>query len=121
MVAPYKKGVRLEYAARDMLQDLGFWVVRSAGSRGLFDIYGIKDGFVLGVQCKYSKKIKFATIVDMLKTWQLYHVYPVFVFREDRKTILYDVVMRCEVVDMRRIKKYIMQLYDQWKNPYTSL
>ena len=58
MVQPYKKGVRLEYAVRDMLQDLGFWVVRSAGSRGLFDIYGIKDGFVLGVQCKYCGHVK---------------------------------------------------------------
>ena len=117
MVSAYIKGVRLEYAIRDVLSDLGFWVIRSAGSRGLFDIYAIKDGFVLGVQCKYGKRLKFATYVDMLKALQMFKVYPVFVYRENRKTYLYDVVMRETVESMQKIRKYILKLYEQWKNP----
>lgn len=116
MATPYERGRQLEYRVRDLLQSLGFWVVRSAGSRGLFDVYAVKNGFVLGVQCKIGNRFRLATLIDMLNVWKEYHIYPVLICKDKGKLILHDFVMRVCVKDARCIKKYLLDLYEQWKN-----
>lgn len=58
----YKRGVALEYDIVHLLRSHGWEVQRSAGSRGLFDVVGVKKGrrnwdtfyFCFG-QCKRKK------------------------------------------------------------------
>ena len=54
---PYPKGRRLEYKVRDFFERLGFYVVRSAGSKGDFDLIAIKDGECIGIQVKSGDKL----------------------------------------------------------------
>lgn len=48
----YDAGRRFEWAARDHLQALGFWVTRAAGSKTKVDLIAVRTGEVLFVQCK---------------------------------------------------------------------
>ena len=52
MTNHYAKGTRLERAARHSLEDDGYDVIRSAGSKSKVDIIAIKAGELLFVQCK---------------------------------------------------------------------
>jgi Holliday junction resolvase len=48
----YKKGRAFEYATRNVLRGLGYFVLRSPQSRSPLDLVAIKPGTVLMVQCK---------------------------------------------------------------------
>lgn len=52
----YKKGRRFEYRVRDFLEDNGYFVIRSAGSKGIVDLAAFKFGEVLFVQSKGNSK-----------------------------------------------------------------
>ena len=49
-VRPYIKGRRFEYKVMSFFEKLGFYVIRSAGSKGDFDIIAIRDGKTYGIQ-----------------------------------------------------------------------
>jgi Holliday junction resolvase len=53
-VSKYSDGYRLECAARDVLRDNGYEVIRSAGSKGAADLVCFKQGEALFVQAKKS-------------------------------------------------------------------
>ncbi|MEM1820965.1 MAG: hypothetical protein QXU64_05185 [Thermofilaceae archaeon] len=56
-MSSYKKGAKLEYKVRDLLARRGYFVVRSAGSRGPFDLVALKKGEVLLVQCRADGRV----------------------------------------------------------------
>lgn len=49
----YDKGARAERRAREELEEAGWLVVRSAGSKGLYDLWALK---ILLVQVKSTEK-----------------------------------------------------------------
>lgn len=48
----YKNGRAFEYKIRDHLESFGYWVIRSAGSKGEADLIAFKFGETLFVQVK---------------------------------------------------------------------
>ena len=73
MTAPnYRNGAQLERAARVVLESVGYYVIRSAGSKGAADLVALKPGEVLLVQCKLDGKMPpaereaFAKLADRL-------------------------------------------------------
>ena len=48
----YRRGADLERAAKKYLEANGYYVIKSAGSKGVADLVGIKPGETLYVQCK---------------------------------------------------------------------
>lgn len=48
----YKSGARKEYRVKKYLESQGFKVIRSAGSHGVWDLVGIKDGRIVLIQVK---------------------------------------------------------------------
>lgn len=48
----YAGGADLERAAKKMLEDNGYYVIRSAGSKGAVDLAALKNGETVLVQCK---------------------------------------------------------------------
>lgn len=54
MTTHYASGRAFEYRVRDELRGDGYFVVRSAGSKGIVDIVAIRPGQILLVQCKNS-------------------------------------------------------------------
>ena len=57
MMSAYSKGANFERRVRDYLQEIGFLVWRSAGSRTPIDIIALKAGEVLLVQCKLDGRL----------------------------------------------------------------
>jgi len=51
----YVKGRRFENYVREKLERKGYLVVRSAGSKGLFDLVALKKGEILLIQCRWRK------------------------------------------------------------------
>ena len=48
----YDRGRQVEYKAKKFLEDTGFEVLRSAGSKGCFDVVAIGKSCIRLVQCK---------------------------------------------------------------------
>lgn len=61
------KGRRNEWRSRDMLESLGYDVVRAAGSRGRWDLVAISPTEVVLVQVKTERWPSRTEIEDMLK------------------------------------------------------
>jgi len=55
--AKYRAGLVLEHATRHDLEADGYYVIRSAGSKGAADLVAIKPGELLLVQCKLDGKM----------------------------------------------------------------
>lgn len=51
-MSQYRGGADLERAAKKALEDNGYYVIRSAGSKGAVDLAALKIGETLLVQCK---------------------------------------------------------------------
>ena len=48
----YRNGADLERAAKHHLEDNGYYVIKSGGSKGIVDLAAFKPGELLFVQCK---------------------------------------------------------------------
>ena len=73
---PYKKGRQFEYVVKKKFEKRGYYVVRSAGSHGVFDLIAIKKGEVLGIQCKLGNVSK-DEIKKMKEIGEKYGIIPV--------------------------------------------
>jgi len=74
MVDVRRKGIRYEYKVRDIYRKKGCYVVRSAGSKGLFDLIAIHPELkkIYLIQCKagnITKKEK-KTILEALSSFK---------------------------------------------------
>lgn len=63
----YRKGRRLEYAARDALQAEGYVVIRAAGSKGPVDLVAIGHRTIRLVQVKAHGAVRPADIRKLRK------------------------------------------------------
>ena len=52
----YRRGRRFEYKVGKWLIKLGYYVIRSAGSKGLFDLVAVKGNNVLFIQCTLNTR-----------------------------------------------------------------
>jgi len=57
--SPYRKGARYEYYVKQLLEEKGYLVVRTAGSHGPFDLIAFdkRNNLILLVQVKKSNYI----------------------------------------------------------------
>lgn len=62
----YALGRQFEYRTRDMLEMAGYFVFRSAQSRGVADLIAFKKGEVLFVQCKRGGSINTKEVLKLL-------------------------------------------------------
>ena len=67
MVKTYAKGCRLENRARTILEKQGYYVIRSAGSKGLIDLVAIRWNQVKLIQVKSRgiSKAELETFMDL--------------------------------------------------------
>ena len=105
----YVLGRQFEYRTRDIFAKAGYFVFRSAQSRGVADIIAFKKGEVLFVQCKRSGGIEKAETLKLLKQCEEIGVTPLIAERPDgRTTKLYSVHLengRIKKVDYPMPKK----------------
>lgn len=63
----YALGRSFEYRVRKRLEDVGYFVVRSAGSKGAVDLVGLRACRVVLVQCKRDGALPSAEWNNLLK------------------------------------------------------
>ncbi len=85
MNARYRKGYRFEMAIYHKFKNAGYFVIRSAGSHGEFDIIAIKDGRILGIQCKYDGRLTKAELERIKETAIKYGILPYLAFAKNRR------------------------------------
>lgn len=62
----YDRGKRFEHRVRDDLRKRGYYVIRSAGSKGKIDLVALIDGDVLLIQCKRDGRLPPAERKELL-------------------------------------------------------
>ena len=86
----YALGRSFEYRTRDIFEQAGYFVFRSAQSRGVADLIAFKKGEVLFVQCKRSGGIEKSETLKLIKQCEEIDVTPIIAERPDgRNTKLY--------------------------------
>jgi len=84
----YVKGRAFENYVANYLRRNGFYVVRSAGSKRIFDLVAIYRGNVYGIQCKTNGRLLRKEITEMLRNYVEHAIEPIFAFRQNRRVIL---------------------------------
>ncbi len=79
----YQLGRSFEYRTRDLLIKNGYYVVRSAQSKGLIDLVALKMGKVLIVQCKRGGLLDKGEWDELFSLARRIGAVPVFTERAD--------------------------------------
>jgi Holliday junction resolvase len=66
MSSPYVKGRAFEHYVKRKLEAKEWIVIRSRGSRGVFDLIAVRNGEIMLIQCKWRKPIKEGEKEDLL-------------------------------------------------------
>ena len=100
MATPYEKGKNLENYIARRLREKEFFVARSAGSKGVFDLIAIppltlKTGKrldrktkIYGIQVKANGNFSRKDIKTLIETGKRYRIIPVIAYKEGRKIVL---------------------------------
>ena len=83
----YSRGRAFEYRVRDDMQARGYVTVRSPGSHTPVDVYCVKPGEVVFVQCKTSGRMDPAEWNAFLDLCEYAGAVPVLAEREGRKLV----------------------------------
>ena len=90
----YDKGRRFEYRVRDDLKDCGHAVLRAPGSKGVADLWAVKDGRILFVQCKTDGRLPPAEWNALFDTCVEYGAVPVLAYRDKKQKLKYKHLIR---------------------------
>jgi len=106
MTTKYQKGTQFEYLVKAKLEKKGYFVVRSAGSKGMFDLIAFSpknwderrlktnciysEYHILAIQCKSIGRINKEQIDEIVKTAKTYGLIPMLATKLNRKPILID-------------------------------
>jgi len=96
----YKKGYRFEREIFNLFSSAGFYVIRSAGSHGVFDLVCVKDGVVFGIQCKYNNHLNKREEMAMKVAFKQYGIIPLYAFRKPREPLVLKDVINNRIIDV---------------------
>ncbi len=81
----YQSGYRFERRVMEYLQKRGYYVIRSAGSHGVFDLVAIWNYDVRGIQCKKDGRISREEKDQMIEAGKKYGIMPVLAYSKGKK------------------------------------
>ncbi len=89
MVTNYKRGYALEHKTKKILEEKGWFVVRSPASKTPTDIYATKNGENLFVQCKKTTKDKtyITGLKEIIKQAREYKATPLIAYSFQRTPV----------------------------------
>jgi len=88
----YQKGRNFENYIKDKLERKGYFVVRSAASKGVYDLIAIKNGVVYGIQCKAGKaRASKQEKERMVEFGEKYGIVPVLATKRSKRVVFVDV------------------------------
>jgi len=92
----YHKGRNFEYRVKKYLEKKGYFVVRSAGSHGIFDLIAIEkvgdnvgmyENFVYGIQCRVDSNVKKEEVEEMNRIYEKFGIIPILAYRDGKKLV----------------------------------
>lgn len=89
MATPYQRGRSFEYRVKKKLESLGYFVMRSAGSKGEVDLLAVKHGTSLFLQSKLRGQISIAEQNELFLLSQKFGATPVIVMNSDSRKIIF--------------------------------
>jgi len=99
----YKKGYRFEREIFNLFQSSGYYVIRSAGSHGVFDLIAIKNGVCFGIQCKYNNHLNKREEYAMKLAFKEYGIIPIYAYRKPREPLLLKDVLHNRIIDVNEL------------------
>jgi len=109
----YKKGLKFEYEIKQLFESAGYYVMRSAGSHGIFDLIAIKNGKAFGIQCKYNNHLRPAERIAMLNAGKRYGIVPIYAHRDKRKPLILENLATNELIDPATLDSYVDMLTNE--------
>lgn len=97
----YRKGVKFEREVRSLLENHGYFVIRSAGSKGPVDLAALKGAIVFLIQCKAGCHIDGHTtkkLLELAEDSQICNVIPVYARKEGAETMFVNLRTHREVL-----------------------
>jgi len=104
MYTKYQKGTKFEYLVKAKMEQKGYFVIRSAGSKGVFDLIAFSpknwderrlknnciypDYHILAIQCKSVGKISKEQIDEIVKTAKTYGLIPMLATKLNNRPLL---------------------------------
>ena len=79
----YQRGYRFEREVMRKLINDGYFVIRAAGSHGVFDLIAIRGFDVKGIQCKLNGKITNEEINKMKYYGEKYGILPMLAWKDE--------------------------------------
>lgn len=96
----YQKGYRFEKKVQKYLEGRGYYVIRSSGSKGLFDLIAF-DKFYFkpyGIQCKTSKQFGKDDVYTTVRTALKYNIIPILAYNVNGKIIFQNLNSNQDVI-----------------------
>jgi Holliday junction resolvase len=90
----YKRGRSLEYAAKKLLKDHDYYVVRAAQSKGLVDLVALRRDHVLLTQGKISGNISNAEAFELIDLADKFGMVPILFARPTGRGVRWYVLKR---------------------------
>jgi Holliday junction resolvase len=96
----YSRGADFERSTWKDLQKHGWFVIRSAGSRGVIDLMAVAPGpEVLFIQCKRDGRLSIEDRRDLYNLALAFHATPILAYRDDDKQLKYSEIQGDAYVD----------------------
>ena len=113
MVTNYKRGYALEYKTKKILEENGWFVIRSPASKTPTDIYATKDGENLFIQCKKTTKDKtyIAGLKSIIKQAKKYKATPVIAYSFNRTPIYAQKITEDKITLDKKAKNTTLKKY----------
>ena len=87
----YRRGRALEYAVKKHLEEQGYFVVRSAGSKGPADLVALREGEILLIQCKKDGRLSKDEAYELLEAARIAGGKAILAYKEKRTLVLKEV------------------------------
>ena len=102
----YKRGADLEREIKKLLEACGYYVIRSAGSKGIFDLLAVKSGVCLGIQVKCNVKLKKLEELAMIQAYKRYGIYPILASKTKGEPIVFKDLIRNRIIPYEELECY---------------
>ena len=88
----YIKGRAFENYVANYLRRNGFYVIRAAGSHGVYDLVAIRNGIAYGIQCKTNGRLSRKELIRILETSERYGIIPFLAFRNNKRVKIANLI-----------------------------
>lgn len=105
----YKKGASFENQVKDILNEDGWFAIRSAGSHSIIDVLAIKVDEKWFIQCRTSGNLSGAERIELIALAEKHKAVPILAYKSKGNIVFQEILPKepdfhYEVIDGRFTK-----------------